>query len=165
MVKERHGKGERFKIYVDRLENQTQKIEEEVLPEFLDVSDETLQFNSLVHVTGEAYTTGQDLVIHLDLSTNAQLPCTICNEWTHVPIELENVYITSPLSEVKGGKYDFSDHVRDEILLAVPQFVECHGGVCPHRREMKKFLKNMGEKLGHVDPDREIDRYKPFKDL
>jgi hypothetical protein len=57
-----------------------------------------------------------------------------------VPIKLSNFYHGEPLAEIRTGVYDFSQMLREAVLLEVPHFAECKGN-CPQRVAVKKYLK------------------------
>jgi uncharacterized metal-binding protein YceD (DUF177 family) len=151
---------DRFKIYVDRLRDHDLKIHETFKPDFLDVKEEHLKFSYPVALKGEAYLADDTLVMHLNVATEAEIPCSVCNEMTKVEIAIPEFYLAVPLNEIKGGIYDYSEALREEIVLAVPQFAECSGGTCPQRKELEKFLKKPGE-----NDSPEEERYHPFADL
>jgi uncharacterized metal-binding protein YceD (DUF177 family) len=133
---------ENLKIYIDRLKDgQAQKIEETLAPDFLDVKEEELFFETPVQVRGEVYLADDHLVIHLDMETSATMPCSICNSAISIPIVVKNSYHTEPLKEIKSATYDVAERVRETILLQTPLFTECNGGKCPEREHLKKFLK------------------------
>lgn len=133
---------ELFKIYVDRLRfGQEVEIEGEVSPNFLDIHEKDLVFKDPVTIKGKAYLADENLVMQLALRTKCYLPCAICGELTEVPLNVENFYHIVPLSEIKGRIFDLSEVLREEILLEVPSFVECHDNACPMRDEIKRFLK------------------------
>ena len=48
------------------------------------------------------------------------------------------------------------EELMEAILLQVPDFVECHDGDCPERKNISKFLKKDGAGK---------NEYQPFKDL
>lgn len=152
---------ENLKIYIDRLKGgHPLKIEETLSPEFLDVHEEELAFEEPVHVKGEAYLAEDHLVMHLAIKTSAILPCAICNDAVVSPIGVKDVYLTEPLSEIKTAIFDLTDLVRETILLQIPLFVECKGGKCPERDNIKRFLKpeeksSASEEINHF----------PFADL
>lgn len=134
---------ENLKIYIDRLSGgQTQKIEESLSPDFLDLDEEDLVFDDPVALKGEVYIANDHLIIHLNIQTSAYLPCSICNDAVHAPISIKNLYLTRPLSEIHGAIFDLTDEVRESILLQTPLFVECNNGKCPERENIKKFLKS-----------------------
>ena len=133
---------ENLKIYVDRLKGSPPcKIEAALPPDFLAIDDEELLFKDPVNVKGEAYLADEHLIIHLSIETAAYLPCSICNDAVHTPIQIKNIYLTEALSEIKGAVYDLADQIRETILLQTPLFTECSGGKCPERDFIKKFLK------------------------
>jgi uncharacterized metal-binding protein YceD (DUF177 family) len=149
-----------FKIYVDQLrDGHAEEIDETFPPDFLDVHEEALDFSEPVKVKGQVYLAGDELVLHFDLLTYGQVPCSICNEPVRVAVNIPNFYYAEPLSEIKSGIFNYSEVIREAILLETPSFAECNEGECPRRRELKKYLKEPTE-----GPEGE-DRYHPFADL
>lgn len=147
-----------FRIYIDRLkDDQEQVIEETCSPGFLEITDKELQFDAPVHIDGSAYLAESELVLRLNVSTEAKMPCSICNDWIEIPIQIEDFIHVVPLDEIKTGVYDFKEILREEILVAVPNFIECHDGQCPNRKDIDKFLKK--------DSKDQDDVYHPFADL
>lgn len=150
-----------FKIHVDRLRHgDIEKIRETVDSGFLEQDDEDLSFNSPVSFQGEAYLAEQELVVHLNVETKAKLPCSICNELTEAPLILKGLYHVVPLQEIKTGVYNLKEFLRETIVLEAPQFVECHGGSCPKRKELKRYLKKPGS-----NKEEEDGTYHPFSEL
>lgn len=149
---------EAFCIFVDRLRSGEEENFKEVFsPEFLDIEEDDLSFTKEVDVEGKAYIANSELVIHFDIETEAEVPCAICNQKTPVSICVRQLIHVVPLEEVPSGVYSFASFLRETILLEVPHLVECRGGECPEREEMKKFFhKNQGE---------EETTYRPFADF
>lgn len=134
---------EKFKIYIDRLKNgHVEKFKETVGPEFLEIEEEELSFPQELQVAGEAYLADDHLVTHFSIKTTATLPCSICNESVHIPIDIQNAYSTVSLEEVRSAIYDLSNEFREATLLQVPLFAECNNGKCPERDQIKQFLHN-----------------------
>ena len=138
---------ENLKIYIDRLKGgQTQKINETLSPEFLDIDEEELLFDKPVQLKGETYLANEHLIIHLNIETTACLPCSVCNDPVHVPIVIKNITLTEPISEIKGATFNLTNEVRESILIQTPLFSECHNGKCPERENLKQFLKPVQKK-------------------
>lgn len=153
---------EAFKIYIDQLrDGHSEKISENLDPEFLGVREEDLNFVDPVDVEGEAYLADNDLVLHLDVHTLATIPCAICNEAVKVPIDLTNFYHTTPTVEIKSGIFNFRETLRENILLNTPLFAECNNGQCPEREELKKFFRENDS----PNKDSEDEGYHPFAHL
>lgn len=153
---------EGFKIYVDQLRNgHIEQIDELFTPEFMEICDDDLQFQQPVKVEGEAYLAENDLVLHLNIDTQAVIACAICNEPVIVDISIKGHYHTVPQEETKSGIYFFRDILRETILLETPGFVECEGK-CPKRKEIQKYLKTEGDS-DHNQPPEEGQR--PFAHL
>lgn len=154
---------EALNIYVDRLmQGKVEEINRPLSPGFLDVDDPDLSFESDVLVQGEVYIAGEGLVFHLNISTIGKIPCSICNEICEVPIQVKGFYHVEPLENIRSGIFNMSGVIRENIILEMPSFVECHGGNCPQRKEFKKYLKK--ESSSH-QLDSEEEGYHPFSDL
>jgi uncharacterized metal-binding protein YceD (DUF177 family) len=137
---------ENLKIYIDRLrENQAEKLEEILPPDFLKVDEKDLFFKDSVQLKGEVYLANDHLITHLNIETTAYLPCSICNDSVQSPVIIKNITLSIPLAEIKGAIFDITEEVRECILLQVPPFIECNSGKCPERENIKKFLKSKGE--------------------
>lgn len=148
-----------FKIYVEQLRGgHVEKIDENVNSSFLDIKEDDLRFDDITHIKGEAYLAENELVIHLDVHVIAYMPCAICNKAVKTPLDLKNLYLTAEPEEYKSGIYNFSESLRESILLELPHFVECDGE-CPQRKEISDYLK---------DPENSNDQdggFHPFADL
>lgn len=150
---------ERFKIYVEQLrDGQVEKIAEVLEPSFLEVHESELSFVDPIDLQGEAYLADDELILHLNVSTFALMPCKICNDMVKAPIEIDNSYHAIPLGEVKGGIFNLAPLLREQILLELPLLVECHEGHCPKRQAMQKYFKKDSGDAGE-------DGYQPFADL
>jgi uncharacterized metal-binding protein YceD (DUF177 family) len=149
-----------FKIFVEQLRNgHERKIEEVLDPEFLDIHEKDLSFRKKVYLKGKAYLAEDELILHWDAQTEAEISCSICNEPVSIGIQIQDFYHAEPLSEIKTGIFNFKDLLRETILLEVPPFAECHQGKCPKRKEIKKYLKDPSKK------GLDEERYHPFADL
>jgi uncharacterized metal-binding protein YceD (DUF177 family) len=134
-------------IYTDQLKkNYPDSLEESILlkvePDFLDISEKNLSFESAVNIRGKAYVTNEYLLITLSISTEVKLPCIICNEPFFYPIEVKRFHQSVALENLPSSIYDYSSLVREEILLNLPPFAECHAGRCPERQHLTSYLKN-----------------------
>lgn len=135
-----------FKIYADRLKkDDVEEIHEVIDNNFIDIEEEELVFIGQTKIAGQAYLTTSHLVLALKVKALAKIPCSICNEKTETPIEINDFSYAVALSEIKSGVYDYSEEIRTAILLKVPPFVECHQGHCPHRKEVNKYFKETEE--------------------
>ena len=151
---------DRFKIYVEQLrEGHEEKIHEKLTPDFLEIDDPDLVFETPIELDGSAYLADSELVIHWEIKTEAWIPCSICNEPVKIPIHIFNFYYSEPLAEITTGIYNFKELLRETILLEVPAFAEC-GGSCPKRKEFNKYLKEASKQT----TDQE-EGYQPFADL
>ena len=145
-----------FKIYIDRLKNDDTEAVHEILdPDFLQETEKEQLFIDKVTVSGQAYLANHHLILDLKIKATAILPCSICNEKVEFPIDIEDFTQTVELSEIRSSIYDFAGDVRDSILLKLPQFIECHHGHCPQRKDINKYLKK------HTSDD----NHSPFSEL
>lgn len=148
-----------FKIYIDQLRHgEVEEISENLSPDFIGINEEDLAFSSPVDIKGEAYLADNELILRLNIETSAIIPCSICNEKVVVGIKLKDFYHSEPVSKIKSGIFNFSEVLRDAILLETPKFTECNEGKCSGRQEMKKYFKEPGTKD-------EEEGYKPFENL
>lgn len=128
------------KIYVDRLrEGQTESFKGSVPSCF--TQEEALRFEDTVECQGEAYIAGDHLVLKLKAKVGVEIPCSICNEWTKVFLELKDFMHTEPLEDISSGVFDFTELMRADLLLELPQFAECNGS-CPERNAIKSFIRS-----------------------
>ena len=147
---------ESFQILVDRLKGGgTQKIDESFSPAFLQIEEKELRFDAPVAVKGEAYLTENELILHLRASTEAAMPCAICNKMIRTKLKIDDFYHAEPLKDIPGAIFDYREALREGLLIEVPQFVEC-GGKCPERPSITPYLR--AEK-------RAEKTYFPFKDI
>jgi uncharacterized metal-binding protein YceD (DUF177 family) len=129
-----------FKIYIDRLrEGREEVIDITVSATFIGVPEE---FSEPVRVRGVAYLAESHLILRLDIQTKSYSMCTMCNEPVHSSLEIKDFYQTVDLAKIPHSVFNFEDLVRDTILLQAPHIVECSGGQCPHREQLKKYFKN-----------------------
>lgn len=148
-----------FKIYIERLRKGDETIEESLDPAFLAIDEKDLDFPEKVKIDGEAYLADDDLVLHLNVETTANIPCSICNEKVNIGIKLQDFYYSEPIADIKSGVFNYKEILREAILLDTPFFAECNEGNCSKRKELGKFLK---------EPSKEIandEGYQPFADL
>lgn len=106
-------------------------------------------------LTGTAYLTDSDLIIHYSLSLKLTVPCPICGRFTPFALSLNDLYITKPLINIPNYRYNYFPHIEEEILLNAPSSKECEKGGCPQRRDLSPYLKETDKK----------SRYFPFSSL
>jgi uncharacterized metal-binding protein YceD (DUF177 family) len=152
-----------FKIYIHRLNNgQTHEHDENCTPDFLDVNENFLKFEENIHITGSSYLADDHLITQLTIHTAAAIPCSICNEPVRIPIAIKNLYLSTPIADIKGAIYDLTDEIRESILLQVPQFAECGQGRCPQRPHIEQFLEKKLKVEKKAAPD---STHFPFSNL
>lgn len=131
-----------IKIFVDQLkQGKVEKIDRILNSALLGVNESNLSYGSTLSVAGEAYIAEDELVLHLDISAEAKIPCSICSEPVAVPVRIKGLYHIEPLSHIKHGIFEATEVIRENLLLETPAFVECAGGNCPQRQAMAKYFK------------------------
>lgn len=151
-----------FKIYVEQLrDGHIEKIAGDIPSKRLELDDAELRFVDPIHLDGEAYLANDALVLNFNVNGQAEIPCTICNQPVSIEVQVDNFYHVEPLDEIKSGVYNFREILREDILLNTPQFAECDGD-CPHREEVKKYLRPATEDPAEKE---EQEGYHPFADL
>ncbi|MBS3905322.1 MAG: hypothetical protein KGZ39_08360 [Simkania sp.] len=146
-------------IFIDRFkEGQTLFIEETTAPDFLEIQEQELRFPFPIIVKGKTYLSDDHLIVQLQISTEIMIPCAICNELFSLPIRIENFTHVEPVAEIINHIFDYTQLLRETILLEVPTFAECHEGRCPERPKVAKYLRKPQDKT--QDPV-----YFPFTNL
>ncbi len=131
-----------FKILIDRLKGGlTHKIDEMVEPAFLDLEEPELRFKDKVLVKGEVYLANDHLVIHLKASTKATMPCAVCNQMIAIDLKVDDFYHTEAVEEIPSAVFDFSDALREALLIELPRTVECSKGKCPERAVITTYMR------------------------
>lgn len=135
-----------LKIYTDRMKDgQGDSFTGIVSTDILIPKEPDVVFSDTLELSGEAYVAGDHVILKLKVKAFAWIPCAICNELVKTPIILDNFYHAEPLEAIPTGVFDFSELLRNDLLLELPQFAECQGK-CPQREDMKKFFKKTNEK-------------------
>ena len=136
-----------LKIYVDSLKHQDNiSIDEELYSSFLNIIEKDLKIIYPVHVKGKAYLSSDYLIVNFSAKTYFEMPCRICSKNLLSPLETKNSYKAIDYNKIKNRVYDFSNDLREALLLKLPHFVECENGACPERKNIKKYLKNTSKK-------------------
>lgn len=145
-------------ILIDRLKGgHTQKIEEQMDPSFLGPDEAELRFPEKVSVKGEAYLTDAHLILHLKARTQISMPCAVCNKMIDADLKVDNFYHTEPIEEIASAAFDYSDALREALLIELPRTVECNQGNCPERATIDPFLRSKSRA--------EKTKYFPFADM
>lgn len=149
---------EPFKIYVDRLRGgNTQVIDAVLDPSFIDVEEPDLSFPEPVQLKGEAYLTDDHLILHLKASTKTLRPCSVCNELTATNLAVHDFYHTEMIQDIPSAVFDFSEILREALLIELPLTIECNEGHCPERQTLRPFMSSKERK--------ENPTYFPFTDM
>jgi uncharacterized metal-binding protein YceD (DUF177 family) len=146
--------------YLQDLEGgETLSVDASVAGSCLAADDAELSFPEQVKVTGQVYLAGDTVVACLSAATRACLPCRMCNGPAWVDLRLANTYHSWDRGVFKNGKVDCLEPVREELLLQVPQFAECHNGQCPERCASAAYFAKESTCMDGVEG------YQPFSDL
>lgn len=144
---------EQLKIFTQQLRNgYKEKIDLKIAPDFLDLLEKEIRTPSPVMIKGEAYCIDDLLMIALDASTEIEMPCSICNTSARVLLENKNILLSIPLSELSSAIVDYTELLREELVMLIPQFIECNQQACPQRKEIQPYLKTSSEEKGHNFP-------------
>ena len=150
------------RISLDSLKvKETERIEKELSPEFLEIDEMELTIDRSIHVKGMIYLTPSHLIMQVSAKTSGSMPCLICNEMTRFTLKIETFTHTERLSRLSRGYFDIRPALREALLLQLPQFVECSNSKCPKRDELKSYL-HKESKTEKID---EGIKYFPFKEL
>lgn len=130
-----------FEISMDRLKGGvSQKIDLLVSSSFLGADEPELKFEKKTSLKGEAYLTDDHLIIHLAVKTEAMMPCAVCNEMTAVELKVDDFYHAEPVGQIKGPQFDYSEALREALLLELPKIAECQGK-CPNRGTIEPYIR------------------------
>ena len=129
-------------VNIDQLKKKsTEEIKVSANADILDIHVDDFYFHGTLDIQGEAYLASNNLILHLDLSAYAFVNCSICTKETEFPVQLHNFYHVEPLENLKRSIFDYSQLIKEELLLEVPRFKECNGGKCPEREALSQYLK------------------------
>lgn len=118
----------------------------ELDPSFLDLTEkDEAQPSKPIVAQGTASLVGEFICLNLDVQCSFMLPCALCNEKFEYEVSA-SIEHQEPVENIKQRKWDFTDLVREAILLEVPFFPQCGGETCRHRDEIQKYLVNPEEK-------------------
>jgi len=141
-----------IKIFTEQLKEDARQSFEVSFPgDFLELHEQEIQTPSPVAVKGEAYVLDELLMLTFDIATEIDIPCSICNKATRVPLQNKNILISLPLAELPSSIYDPSDVIREEVVMLIPQFVECQKGACPERKALDPYLKHEKKNFPFAD--------------
>ncbi len=148
-------------IFIDRLhQGKEERLQATLPPDCMELDDPDLQFRSPLAVNLRAYLADNQLILHLNIATEINARCAICNQLTTKALHLPSLTEVVPLASIKGNRYDCSPLVREVVLLEVPHYVECKGN-CLQRAKIAHYLT---EKDSNCPPSQE-DMQFPFSDL
>jgi len=129
-------------IYIDRLrDGHTETFAHKVSSDSIGLDDDELSFPNAISIEAEANIAGKELVLHVSISTDVALLCTICAKPLERKLELDGLYHVVPLEEVKQAVYNYGHWIRETILLEAPRYAECEGN-CPERRLFEKYFSD-----------------------
>lgn len=148
---------EEFKLFIKQLEEGKKEIiHVSVDPAFLALHENDLFFPAPIQVMGEAYTTSINLILNFKCNIKLKMPCSICNKFIEVEIRTENAYYDFNLKELTSAIFNYTEVVREEVILNIPHFVECASGNCPERKGVAPYLRQ---------PTKKPETQFPFADL
>lgn len=112
----------------------------EVDPAILELSekDEAKPVHPIV-LKGTASLLGEFISLRLKVQCTFILPCALCNE----PFEYElqaTIDHQEPVSDIRHRQWNFTEVVREAILVELPFFPQCGGSDCKNRQQIQKYL-------------------------
>lgn len=150
-----------FMIAIDLLKNGVvQKMNLALSPSFFEINEPDLSFEDPVSVSGEAYLTDDEFILHFSAQTMARMPCSICNRMTPISLFTKSYYHTEPLTSIESLQFDPRPIFREALLIELPKAAECTNG-CPERASIAPYLSK--EKKTSTTEDGH--NYFPFSDL
>ncbi len=148
-------------IFIDRLQQgKEERLKATLPPDCMELDDPDLQFRAPIEVSLRAYLADNQLVLHLNIETEINLRCGICNNLTTKAFHLPSLTEVVPIASIKGNVYDCCPLLREVILLEVPHYVECRGN-CLQRAKIAHYLTG---KHPDCPPPKEEVQF-PFSDL
>lgn len=134
---------EPLKIFTEQLRDERhEKIQATLPPEFLELSEKEVSACSPVVIEGEAYALDELLMVEVAVRAEIEMVCSVCNRPVRVTLENKNILISIPFSELPSSVFDCSTLIREEIVMLIPQFIECKQEGCPERQVLKQYLKS-----------------------
>lgn len=127
-------------IYIDRLnDGKTQVIEDKILKTDFFEDEKDLKFGPSIEIRGKAYLTNDHLVLDIGATTSVSMPCLVCNQLVPYALTMEKQKLTIPLEEIASKIFSFKDLLRENLLLQLPQTIECSNG-CVERKNIEQYL-------------------------
>ena len=143
-------------IRIDGSQEGETLFEEQLDPDFLDLPEgDELVPSSKVTVRGTACRAGEWVVVKGEVETAMELPCAMCNERTVFAVGPFVWKADVPVADVKEGRLDLTEALREAVLLEVPYFVKCGGKVCRNEQTIRQYLA----------PNETDERHQPFQSL
>lgn len=148
-------------IYTDRLQHgHEEPLVGSYSPEFFEIPYGKTQDEDLLHISPIAiharfYLAGDYVIGNVSATMTLSLRCATCADIFSRELALEHSIIEAPLKEIKSNTWDVLEPIREEILLQLPLYPLCGGGVCKNRKEVSKYFTQ----------DTKEDHFQPFKDL
>ena len=121
-------------------ENDPIQIDDKFDPSFLDLDEKEIKFKDPVEIKGKIYLASDDLIIDVSIKTYVTMPCSICNEQIKYLLVNKNYIHTQQLKTIKDAVYDYTEIIRQAVILELPTKVECNNN-CPERENIAPYLK------------------------
>lgn len=128
-----------FKVYIGRLRENSERHALTIIPDFLEIKENFLQFSYPIELTAYYYLADQVLVCEWKIKTKFTTTCTVCGENFAYPLEIAFSH-AEELANIPQSVFNFKDLLRDTILLHVPYYLECSEGNCPDRETLSAYL-------------------------
>ncbi len=131
-------------------QGRTQKIVTTLPPSLMEINEPELQFQMPVTIKGAVYLSEDHLIIHFHASTEALLPCAICNQMSPWELKISDFHHIEPIASLKNSCFDLAPIVREALLLELPKSIECNRGCCPKRSEISPYISTKKATSTHL---------------
>jgi len=109
-------------------------------PSFIDLDEKEIKFEDPIEIKGKIYLASDDIIINVSSRTYVKLPCSICNEPIKYLLVNKNYMHNQPLKTLNDSIYDYTEIIRQAVILELPAKVECNNN-CSERENIAPFLK------------------------
>ena len=151
-------------IYIDRL-HQGKKYELNIVVDssFMEIEEGFLVIGDKITIVGSCYLVEQEVHLCFTIKAPYKVPCKICNEWVAEELYIEQLHHQMPLTDIQGPSFDFSQIIREALLIEVSNFSECNHqqGKCKYREEVKHYFSSSNDS----ETRSSIRENKPFERL
>ena len=74
-----------------------------------------------------------------------------------IDLKIDNFYHAEPIEQIKGAIFNFSEALREALLIELPRTTECNQGNCSERKTLTPYMKPEEKERNHF-PFADIDQ-------